>query len=159
MQGSARQQRVGSLLVAAQLGLLVACLIPAGPVLGSGQLRPVGLICIAVAAIVGGLALLVLGRSFRVHPVPAARASLRTSGIYAWVRHPMYAALLLGGLGVTLFTGRVLALVALAGLGVVLHLKARFEDRLLEERFGWQFSVYASRVPALLPQPWRSHAR
>jgi len=151
--------QVGWALVAAQFSLIGVCLLPVGPVLGSGQLRPLGLVLLALAAVVGGLALLALGADTRVHPVPGQSATLHTNGIYAVIRHPMYAAVLLACLGVTLSTGRVLSVVSFVLLVAVLHVKSRFEDRLLERRFGWQFAVYASRVPAIIPQPWRSHAR
>jgi protein-S-isoprenylcysteine O-methyltransferase Ste14 len=159
MQWTPRHRRIGNLLVAAQFTLIGLCLIPVGPTLGSGQLRPLGLLCLGLAAVVGGLALLAMGSDARVHPVPAATTPLRISGIYAWIRHPMYASVLLATLGVTLSTGRLLSLVTFLALVGVLHVKAEFEDRMLQEKFGWQFSVYASRVPALFPQPWRSHAR
>ena len=159
MQWTPRHRRIGNLLVAAQLCLILLCLIPVGPTVGSGQLRPLGLACLALAVVVGGLALLAMGSDTRVHPVPDAQTPLRINGIYAWIRHPMYAAVLLATLGVTLSSGRVLSLLAFLALVVVLHVKADFEDRMLQEKFGWQFSVYASRVPALFPQPWRTHAR
>jgi protein-S-isoprenylcysteine O-methyltransferase Ste14 len=159
MQWTPRHRRIGNLLVAAQFGLILLCLLPVGPSIGSGQLRPLGLVCLALAAIVGGLALLAMGADTRVHPVPDAQTPLRVSGIYAWIRHPMYAAVLLATLGVALSSGRVLSLLAFLALVAVLHVKAGFEDRMLQEKFGWQFSVYASRVPALVPQPWRTHGR
>jgi protein-S-isoprenylcysteine O-methyltransferase Ste14 len=154
-----RHRRIGTLLVVAQFVLIGLCLVPLGPTVGPGQLRALGLACLALAAVVGGLALLALGSATRVHPVPDARTPLQVSGIYAWVRHPMYAAVLLACTGVTLSTGRALSLVSVVALAVVLAIKARFEDRMLQEKFGWQFSVYASRVPALLPLPGRSYAR
>jgi protein-S-isoprenylcysteine O-methyltransferase Ste14 len=154
-----QHRRIGTLLVVAQFTLIGLCLVPLGPTIGSGQLRPLGLVCLVLAAGVGGLALLAMGSDTRVHPVPDARAPLRVSGIYAWIRHPMYAAVLLATLGVTLSSGRVLSLLAFLALVGVLHLKARFEDRMLQEKFGWQFSVYASRVPALIPRPWRMYGR
>ncbi len=159
MQWTPRHRRIGNLLVAAQFGLILLCLLPVGPSIGSGQLRPLGLVCLALAGIVGGLALLAMGSDTRVHPVPDAQTPLRVSGIYAWIRHPMYAAVLLATLGVTLSSGRVLSLLAFLALVGVLHVKAGFEDRMLQEKFGWQFSVYASRVPALVPQPWRTYGR
>jgi protein-S-isoprenylcysteine O-methyltransferase Ste14 len=159
MQWTPRHRRIGNLLVAAQFGLILLCLLPIGPSIGSGQLRPLGLMCLALAGVVGGLALLAMGSDTRVHPVPDAQTSLRVSGIYAWIRHPMYAAVLLATLGVTLSSGRVLSLLAFLALVGVLHVKAGFEDRMLQEKFGWQFSVYASRVPALVPAPWRTHGR
>lgn len=157
--GGLTSHRVGWVLVSAQFTLIGLCLLPVGPVLGSEQLRPIGLAALGLAAVVGGLALVALGADTRVHPVPAQSAILHTHGIYAFIRHPMYAAVLLACLGVTLSTGRVLSIASFVVLVVVLHVKSRFEDRLLEARFGWQFAVYASRVPAILPQPWRSHAR
>lgn len=166
MESAVRRRRAGTALVVAQFVLIGLCLLPVGPVLfGSDQgaagatARIVGLACFGLAAAVGGLAFLALGRDTRVHPVPHAGTRLHTNGIYAVIRHPMYAAVLLACLGVTLVTGRLLALLSLIALGVVLHLKSRFEDRMLSEQFGWQFAVYASHVPALVPQPWRSHRR
>ena len=153
----AARQRTGNRLIAAQFALIALCLLPVGPTLGSGQLRPLGLAFLLLAGIVGLLALVALGADTRVHPVPHDQAGLRTTGIYAWIRHPMYTAVLLACLGVTLSSGRVLSLVALLVLAGVLRVKSHFEDDLLEERFGWRFAVYASRVPAVLPAPWRSH--
>ncbi len=155
----ATHHQVGWALVAAQFGLIGLCVLPVGPVLGTGQLRPLGPAALALAVVVGGLALLALGADTRVHPVPGESARLRIHGIYAFIRHPMYAAVLLACLGVALSTGRVLSIVSVVVLMAVLHVKARFEDRLLEGRFGSQFAAYAARVPAIIPQPWRSHAR
>jgi protein-S-isoprenylcysteine O-methyltransferase Ste14 len=159
MSDRGRAHRVGTVLVATQFALVGLVLAPVGPVVGSGQLRPLGLALLALAAIVGGLALVELGRDTRVHPIPVRGTVLHTHGVYAFIRHPMYAAVLLACSGVTVSTGRVLALVALLLLVGVLAAKARLEDQFLEAMFGGQFAAYASRVPAILPQPWRSHAR
>ena len=159
MQLEKQRRRTGTALVLAQFGLILMCLLPVGPVIGSGQLRPLGLVCLALAALVGGLALAAMGSDTRVHPVPDSTATLRTNGIYAWIRHPMYAAVLLACLSVVLSTGRVLAIVAFGALVVVLRAKARFEDRLLGEKFGAPYADYAARVPALIPRLRRSAGR
>ena len=152
--------RVGSLLVAAQWALIVACLAPAGPRLDlPGWLGSVGIGLVVLGGLVGALALLSMGRRTRVHPVPEPGTRLHTTGIYAFVRHPMYLAVGAACLGAVLISGRVLGLVAAPLLGALLVAKASFEDRLLSRMFGWEFAVYASRVPAILPQPWRSHRR
>lgn len=152
------QRRFGGLLVVGQFALIALCLLPVGPTLGPG-LRPLGLLCLGLAAGVGGLALVALGSDTRVHPAPHGTATLHTHGIYAWIRHPMYTAVLLACSGVTLSTARVLSVVALLCLGVVLTVKRRFEDHLLEQRFGMAFEAYRDRVPALIPRPRRSAAR
>ncbi len=159
MQLEQQRRRTGTALVLAQFGLILMCLLPVGPVIGSGQLRPLGLVCLVLAALVGGLALAAMGSDTRVHPVPDATATLRTNGIYAWIRHPMYAAVLLACLSVVLSTGRVLAIVAFGALVVVLRAKARFEDRMLGEKFGAPYADYAARVPALIPRLRRSPGR
>ena len=159
MQVDDGQHRVGTALVACQFGLILLCLLPVGPVIGSGQLRPLGLICLVLAATVGGLALVSMGSDTKVHPIPDAGAELHTNGIYAWIRHPMYAAVLLACLGVVLSTGRVVSIAAFLALLFVLHVKGRFEDGLLTEMFGAQYTDYAARVPAMIPQPWRSRDR
>ena len=119
MQWTPRHRRLGNALVAAQFGLILVCLLPVGPTIGSGQLRPLGLVCLALAAVVGGLALMAMGSDTRVHPVPDAQTPLRINGIYAWIRHPMYAAVLLATLGVSLSSGRVLSIVAFISVVVV----------------------------------------
>ncbi len=156
MQFEPAQHRTGSLLVIAQFTLIGVCLLPLGPTLWSG-LWALGLISLLLAGAVGVLALVSMGPDTRVHPVPDRQTPLHTHGLYAWIRHPMYLAVLLACLGVTLASGRALALVGLLCLAGVLAVKSRFEDRLLAQKFGTQYIDYAARVPALLPQPWRSH--
>ena len=156
---AARRQQLGTLIVLVQAVLLVACLLPVGPVLGLIVAPAVGWALIVVAALIGGLAVLALGRDLRITPIPAANARLHRNGIYAFIRHPMYLALVLGAVGVTLVSGRWLAILATVGLIAVLCLKAHIEDVILQRRFGWEFALYASRVPAIVPRPWRSHRR
>jgi protein-S-isoprenylcysteine O-methyltransferase Ste14 len=152
--GSRRDRRVGSALVLAQFAMIGLSLVPVGPVLPIGPLRVMGMAFLVTGLALGGAALLGLGSDTRVHPLPAPGGELRTAGIYAHVRHPMYLAVLLTCLGVALGSARVLASVALAGLVVVLVAKSRFEDGLLRRRFGAAFDAYAARVPALVPR-WR----
>lgn len=156
---AARRQQLGTLIVLVQVVLLVACLAPIGPVLGLIVAPAVGWALIGIAALIGALAVLAMGRDLRVTPMPAANGRLHRNGIYAFIRHPMYLALVTGAVGVTLISGRWLAILATIGLIAVLCLKAHIEDVILQRRFGWEFAIYASRVPALIPRPWRSHKR
>jgi protein-S-isoprenylcysteine O-methyltransferase Ste14 len=94
----------------------------------------------------------VLGRHLRVHPAPPVRAALRTDGAYARVRHPIYAAVLLGSTAGAVLAARPEPLVGLVGLALVLHVKAGYEEGLLRARFGGAYDVYASRVPRLVPR-------
>ena len=83
---------VGWILVAIQTVLLAAVFLSpsshrwtAGPNLRrlSQALRAIGFLLVAISAIG-------LGRALTAHPSPKSRATLRSSGLYRLVRHPMY---------------------------------------------------------------------
>ena len=146
----------GTLLVAAQaVCLVVVWLWPGAPVWSVPTVVVAACwAAIALALLLGLAGAGLLGRSLRVHPAPPDRAVLRTGGAYRFVRHPIYAAVLVGSLAGAVLAGRPEPLVGWVGLALVLHVKAGYEERLLRERFGEAYDIYASRVPRLLPR-WR----
>jgi protein-S-isoprenylcysteine O-methyltransferase Ste14 len=76
---------------------------------------------------------------------------LITTGPYAFVRHPMYLAVVLAGLGgLLLYRTWAMAFFSLNMLGLVV--RARREERTLEAEFGEEWSEYARRVPAFVPR-------
>jgi protein-S-isoprenylcysteine O-methyltransferase Ste14 len=99
-------------------------------------------------------ALLRLGSSLTPLPEPMAGAALVTSGAYARCRHPLYQAVLLCSLGLTLAMGSLLHLGLLLGLCVVLGGKARREERALAVAHP-QYAAYRAATPAIIPRlPW-----
>lgn len=152
------RHRVGNVLVSAQFAGLGLALAPLGPRLALGWVEVIGWVGLASGVVVGALALAKLGRATKVHPRPAPGAQLRTTGVYSVVRHPMYLAVLLVAGGVALAGGRLLAILVTPLLALVLLAKIRFEETMLDEQFGWQYAVYASHVPALIPRPRRRRA-
>jgi protein-S-isoprenylcysteine O-methyltransferase Ste14 len=89
-----------------------------------------------------------------MHPAPPQHAELRTTGAYARVRHPIYAAVLVASTSEAVLAARPEPLVGLVGLALVLHVKAGYEEGLLRARFGEAYDVYAQRVPRLVPTPF-----
>jgi len=78
---------------------------------------------------------------------------LATEGPYAWTRNPLYLGSLLVGLGFTLATGRLFLLLALVALfSAVYYPVMKREAARLEGAFPGEYSLYASRVPLLLPR-------
>jgi len=77
--------------------------------------------------------------------------ALVEKGPYAHVRHPIYLAVLLVGVGSLLAHASVAAACAAGGLVVGLVLKLRTEERLLVASLGTEYERYAARVPALVP--------
>lgn len=83
---------------------------------------------------------------------------LITSGPYAFIRHPMYAGLILASVGALLvyMTWTTVYFVLFAPLTLV---RARREEQALSAEFGEPWQEYCRRVPMLIPHPRkRSHA-
>ncbi len=86
----------------------------------------------------------------QVAPAPRAGGHLVTSGLYRWLRHPIYTGLLLLLIGVFLRKPTVpvaLASVLVAGFFVA---KTTFEERLLLERYP-DYASYRARSWGLIP--------
>jgi protein-S-isoprenylcysteine O-methyltransferase Ste14 len=77
---------------------------------------------------------------------------LTTTGVRAYVRHPVYLGHLCEMLAWSMGTGLAVcwALTALAAVTGAVMIK--MEDRELEKRFGEQYRQYRSTVPAILPK-------
>lgn len=74
------------------------------------------------------------------------------SGPYAFVRHPIYAGLLMGTLALLAISGRTFGVVGFVLVVVGIVLKARLEERFLREELGGDaYGAYAKRVPMLVP--------
>ena len=103
---------------------------------------------------VGVVALLVafinLGKSLTAHPEPLESATLKVSGMYRIVRHPIYSALLLMLLGSGLHAPSALRWLMFLMLAGLLFFKARWEETLLRARYP-EYAAYAQRVPMLVP--------
>ena len=157
--------RRGEWWLLAQLTLIAAHLLPPWPAPGSwGYAWPLPLAVAGAALLLVGLllalqALLRLGPSLTPLPEPMAGAALVTTGAYARCRHPLYQAVLLCSLGVTLALGSLLHLALLLGLCAVLGGKARREERALL-RAHPDYAAYQARTAAIIPRcswlDWRA---
>ena len=152
--------RHGEWWLIAQLLLIVAHVLPALPSPAAlGLVWPLWLAglgwgCLAVGLVLAALAFLRLGPNLTPLPEPMPGAALVTSGPYARCRHPLYQAILVCSLGVTLALGSLLHLALLVCLAVVLVRKARREEtRLLVLHPG--YADYRARSAAIVPHlPW-----
>jgi protein-S-isoprenylcysteine O-methyltransferase Ste14 len=106
----------------------------------------------AVFAILGAnlvyLSARALGRSLTPFPKPKASGELVTHGPYRLARHPIYGGGILFFMGWALFASPA-ALVGVLALAVLWDRKARFEERLLAERYPG-YDDYRRRTPRRL---------
>jgi protein-S-isoprenylcysteine O-methyltransferase Ste14 len=104
------------------------------------------------------LSALNLGRSLTAMPNPAERATLKTTGLYRFVRHPLYAGLLALVLGRTVSSGSWTKAALGAALFALILGKARWEEQMLRQRYP-EYAEYAARTPRFIPLPMRKAGR
>jgi protein-S-isoprenylcysteine O-methyltransferase Ste14 len=122
-------------------GMLVHVAAPTNLLSGSWLRHAVGWPLLGVAVMLGGWAVRTVGE------VDISNApKLLTSGPYAYFRHPMYLAWIVGYLGIGLIVNSVWPLVFLPAGLLATHIVVRREERDLETRFGKEFTSYTARV-------------
>jgi protein-S-isoprenylcysteine O-methyltransferase Ste14 len=106
-----------------------------------------------------GLVPIALGEAIRLWATGHLHKNdaLTVTGVYAYVRHPLYLGTLLIAAGFLGMAHSALALVALAGLalfffGYYLPYKDRIESARLESLYGDEFRRYSAVVPRVLPR-------
>jgi protein-S-isoprenylcysteine O-methyltransferase Ste14 len=113
----------------------------------AGALAVAGLVVIVtgVVLLALGVVSLLAARAMTVLPRPRAGSAVAQSGVYRFVRHPVYGAVLLIALGWSLAESP-LGLVPTALLVVVFDLKARVEEAWLLEHLP-AYDEYRRRTP------------
>lgn len=155
-----RQRLAAFGVVAVQGGLLLAFFLSPRredwPL--PGWLEVAGSAAVVVGAVVLILAAVGLGRSLTPLPTPAARATLRTGGLYRFVRHPIYTGLLALVFGGAVTARSAVRLALAAALLALLTGKATWEEAMLRRRYP-EYDEYARNTPRFLPGLGRSSGR
>lgn len=93
-----------------------------------------------------------LGRFWSVTLEIRETHRLITTGVYRYVRHPMYAAFFLWGIAqVLLLANAVAGPAGLVGFGTLFAFRVGREERMMETTFGDDYRAYASRTRRVLP--------
>ena len=149
----------------AQLLLIMGHLAPAWPSTDSlgvhwpAVMTLTGLILFAVGLALATQGFRALGPSLSPLPEPKQGAALITTGVYGHCRHPLYRAVLVCSLGVTIARGSLLHMALLLSLVVVLIGKAHREERKLLKCYP-NYADYMKTTAAIVahvPGPdWRA---
>lgn len=157
--------RPGSAEWIAGVGFTLALLLgAAAPVLALlGWVEPIGALdttavhllglVLAVAGIAATFyAQVAMGASWRIGVDPEERTALVTSGPFALVRNPIFAAMIPTALGLALLVPSWIAIAGLVGLVVALELQVRVvEEPHLLRAHGDVYADYAARVGRFAP--------
>ena len=137
------------ILVFIQFFVIFLMLLPV--LMARTQYVGIGLLLIVLGLLVGWSALQKnpLG-NFNIRPDIKEECNLITEGIYAYIRHPMYASVLLSMLGVTFVYFSVYELVLFFILLVNMVTKMLYEESLWHCE-GEAYKEYAKRTKRLIP--------
>ena len=116
----------------------------------NGFTLALGLTLLSVSALTGLTGVRDLGGNRTAFPQPNDNAPLITTGIYGWMRHPLYVSVMAFSFAWALLWASTAALAAAVASAIFLDLKARHEERLLREKFP-DYDTYARRVKRFVP--------
>ena len=120
-----------------------------------GLLRSVQIVAGAMLILLGGslaiLSVAELGNSLEARPRPKADGHLVTTGLYAAIRHPIYAGLIDLAIGWAGVSGSLPAFSAALLLAIWLDLKSRREEAWLGERYP-EYAAYRLRTSRFVPR-------
>jgi protein-S-isoprenylcysteine O-methyltransferase Ste14 len=141
--------------------IVVAFLAPLLQLLG--LVSPLGLlqapwiqitgICVAVIGIVATVyAQVAMGDSWRIGVDPSETTTLVNTGVFGWVRNPIYTAMITFGLGMALVTPNLIALAGFVLLVVTIGLQVRLvEEPYLLTVHGDAYRHYLATVGRFVP--------
>lgn len=151
--------RRGELLVAVQFALMIGFAVlpvwqaglPAEFLAATAPWRTgAGLLFGLIAVVLAGLGSHHLRDYLTPLPYPVDHSQLVQQGVYAIVRHPLYASLMNLGIAWTLYNASLSHLLAMVPVFLFFDYKARKEERWLTERHP-EYAGYARRVRKFVP--------
>jgi protein-S-isoprenylcysteine O-methyltransferase Ste14 len=119
---------------------------------GAHWLRPAAVALLAFGLVVRWTAVLTLGAAFSTNVAIHANHSLRTTGLYRWVRHPSYLGMLIIFTAVGLYERNWISLaILLVFPTAALLYRIHVEEKALNEAFGPQYADYSRVTRRLIP--------
>ncbi|MGC4938680.1 methyltransferase family protein [Kribbella sp. DT2] len=147
------------------LAVLMGLFAPIAALLGLSPLEFLTARWIQVAGLVIALAGMAattvsqvsMGTSWRVGVDATERTELRTTGVFAWVRNPVFTAMLLTAAGLTLMAPNLLGVAGWVALFVAIQLQVRVvEEPYLRSTHAESYTTYTAQTGRFLPGLGRS---
>ena len=104
-----------------------------------------GFLIIIIAFIILLVSIKDLGRNLSPFPRPINNSNLVTTGIYRFMRHPMYYSLIFISFGVFIINLSIYYLLLSISLGLIIKFKIALEDQYLKNKFK-NYLVYRNEV-------------
>jgi protein-S-isoprenylcysteine O-methyltransferase Ste14 len=118
--------------------------------------RWVGEVVTCAGIVLFGWAHVALGRNWTAVLALSKEHEMVEGGPYRRVRHPMYSAFFIIGIGFTLLSANWLAgIFYLVPLTVMYAARVSLEEKMMLDRFGEVYREYMKRTGRLLPRMWK----
>lgn len=111
-----------------------------------------GVLLTALGVGIGVWARLSLGANWSGMVTLKKDHELIRTGLYRWIRHPIYTGILVGFLGTELIRGQIRGLLGFVILWLSFYFKAKREENLLRQEFGEGFEEHARHTGMFLPK-------
>ncbi|HVZ97783.1 MAG TPA: isoprenylcysteine carboxylmethyltransferase family protein [Chitinophagaceae bacterium] len=122
------------------------------PILRNDWIKYIGLLIIIAGCIFRFVSIISLGRYFTADVTIRQGHQLKTTGMYAYLRHPSYTASLLSfiGFGISLNNWLCVLIIAIAMTGAF-SLRIKAEEKVLTTQFGEEYTDYKKKTFGLVP--------
>ena len=106
---------------------------------------------IGIGVIIGLLALLQLNTNLSPFPSPKHDSTLMTSGVFKYIRHPIYTAILLVCFSYAMLNSNSWKLIISFCLLILFWFKSTYEEQLLRKKFP-DYKAYQSKTGRFFPK-------
>lgn len=110
----------------------------------------IGLAASIIGVLVSILALLQLNRHLSPFPTPKADGQLIQTGLYKYIRHPIYTGILLMVFGYALYGESLYRLIVAAALLILFYLKSSYEEERLMQVYP-EYETYRKSTGRFFP--------
>ncbi|MFN4144872.1 MAG: methyltransferase family protein [Runella sp.] len=142
-------------LVGIQVVLLIVYIFPLGEPLGSfeilGTYRFMALAVSLLGLAVMSLALIQLNQNLTPFPTPKQKGYLVNTGLYKYIRHPVYTGILIFVWAWAIYRGSYWKLLISFILTIFFYLKSIYEEALLSKKYS-DYSQYRHKSGRFLPK-------
>ena len=113
-------------------------------------LQLTGIFFSIAGVIISLAALLTLNKSLSPFPTPKDSAELIQTGIYKYIRHPIYTGILIFTFGFSMYSENTLRLFIFVALLILFRFKAAYEEKLLQHKYA-DYTTYKQTTGMFLP--------
>lgn len=113
--------------------------------------RTVAVIVFLLGGLMTALSLLNLSRNLSPFPSPKQNSNLVSTGLYKYIRHPIYTGIIIAGLGFSVYTSSAYRLAVTLLLLILFYFKSKYEEKKLMEVFS-DYAGYMKQTGRFLPK-------